>query len=300
MSIATTKNGNTGLAERFEETETIIAIPSAMSNQIRAEIDVQIATAHRFPRSASRSLAMAKSLATLSPEVARSCGYALPRAGKTIEGPSVRLAEIIAGTWQNIRVAAHISEEGERHVTVQAFCMDLETNYAVSTEVRRRITSKDGKRYNDDMIQTTCNAALSIARRNAIFQVVPRAMVDIVYFEAMECARNSIASVAEDRDKWIAHFLKKGVSEKRIYAALGVHGRDDIMIDQLMMLSGFDNSLRDGGAKLADIFPEPLPAISGVERNPEENKAAHLGRALKAKQESTLINVDASEPGSEG
>jgi hypothetical protein len=41
----------------------------------------------------------AQEMATLTPEIAASCIYALPRDGKTIEGPSARFAEVMMHAW---------------------------------------------------------------------------------------------------------------------------------------------------------------------------------------------------------
>jgi hypothetical protein len=62
----------------------------------KAEIDVQIATAHRFPRSVKAFRDEALAMVTLTEAIAEECIYALPRDGKTIEGPSARFAEVIA------------------------------------------------------------------------------------------------------------------------------------------------------------------------------------------------------------
>ena len=66
----------------------------AMVAVARAEIDTQIATARAYPRSLKRFRETATTMATLDEKTAASCFYALPRGGKSIMGPSARLAEI--------------------------------------------------------------------------------------------------------------------------------------------------------------------------------------------------------------
>jgi len=139
----------------------------------KAEVDIQIATAHRFPRVVRNSIAEALDLATITPEQAERMTYSLPRDGKTISGPSVRFAEIVAHTWGNMRAAARIIAVTDKEIVAQGVCHDLEKNVATSVEVRRRITTKDGRRFKDDMITVAGNAAASIAFRNAVFKVVP-------------------------------------------------------------------------------------------------------------------------------
>lgn len=50
----------------------------------RGEIDMQIATAKKYPRSISKFKAKALEMATLDEETAESCFYNLPREGKEI------------------------------------------------------------------------------------------------------------------------------------------------------------------------------------------------------------------------
>jgi predicted phage-related endonuclease len=73
----------------------------------RAEIDVQIATAKPVPAQRQGVARLRAQLATLDVETAEQCFYVLPR-GKTVEGPSVRLAEILASAWGNLRYGAEI------------------------------------------------------------------------------------------------------------------------------------------------------------------------------------------------
>ena len=70
---------------------------AALAALNRSEIDIQIQTAKRFPRSISQFKKTALAMATIDEETAGSMFYKVPRSGKTIEGPSVRLAARNAG-----------------------------------------------------------------------------------------------------------------------------------------------------------------------------------------------------------
>jgi hypothetical protein len=160
----------------MDESEEVLGLsegPAVLGQIHRAEIDAQVATARRYPRSVKRFLEEAKAIATLEPEIAATCFYSLPRSGKYITGPSVRLAEIVASCWTNLRTSSRIIEDTGTVVKAEAVCLDLERNNGVCITVSRRVTGKDGRRYNDDMVNVTSNAAVSIASRNAIFKVVP-------------------------------------------------------------------------------------------------------------------------------
>jgi hypothetical protein len=220
----------------------------------RAEIDVQIRTAHEFPRDVKKALAKATELSTLSQETAAECFYSLPRAGKTLMGPSVRLAEIIASTWGNLRVAVRVQDIGEREVTVCGICHDLESNVAIACEVKRRITTKDGKRFNDDMILTTANAASAVAFRNSVFKVVPKAVWHGVYDKALAASKQTQRPIAERRKLALGYFATLGVDTAKVLKTLGRAKVEDITADDLQTLTGYRNAIQEETSTAAEIF----------------------------------------------
>lgn len=234
---------------------------SFIESQSRGEVDVQIATAKRFPRSVKRFVAKATELATLDEETAQSCFYSLPRDGKNIEGPSARLAEIVAASWGNIRAQANIIDEDGGFITAQGICWDLENNVAVSTEVRRRITQKNGRRFSDDMIGVTANAACSIALRNAVFKVVPMALVRPVYRKAREVAIGNADTLNDRRQKMIAYFGKMGVRPEQICAKVEKAGIEDIGLDEIGILIGISTAIKEGDTTIDEQFPAAAPKL---------------------------------------
>lgn len=237
--------------------QTIELAPSRgyVESSTRGEVDMQVATARRFPRSVKTFKERALSLATLDEETAASCFYSLPRGGKPIEGPSARLAEIVAASWGNIRSQACVVDVDAKFVTARGTCWDLENNTAVSVEVQRRITDKNNRRYNDDMIGVTANAACAIALRNAVFKVVPMAMVKPIYDKAREVAIGNAETLVARRTKMIAHFGKMGVQPAQICAKVERTGVEDITLDDLAVLIGLSTAIKDGDATIDDAFP---------------------------------------------
>lgn len=265
MSMATPAQQMTNLPQVVEDNSELEVREPMFGNGAQAldvisrgEIDMQIATAHRFPRSVTLALAEALTLATMDEETAESCFYVLPpRSGstETIEGPSVRLAEIFASCWGNIRVASRVVAEEDRFIVAMGVCLDLQKNSFSSFEVRRRITTKHGKRYGDDMIQQTGNAAQSIARRNAIFQVIPRSYVNKVWMKAKEVAAGNLESLAKKREKWVAWFKTNNITLDRVLARLGKAGLDDIGLSEMAVLIGIATAIKDRQISADDAFP---------------------------------------------
>lgn len=221
----------------------------------RSEVTAQLDAAHRYPRKTSKFLEEAMTLATVSRAVAESCIYALPRGGKTIAGPSVRLAEICASAYGNLHVAARVLDVEEKEVVAQGVAWDLEKNLRVTVEARRRITSKNGRRYDDDMITVTGAAAGSIALRNAIFRVVPRAYVDTIYAKVREVAVGDAKTLAARREEVVERLQKIGVPKDRIFARLGMKKIEDVGLDELEVLIGLGTSIKNKEQSIDDAFP---------------------------------------------
>lgn len=235
---------------------------------VSAEIDLQIATAKRFPRSMEGFRKSAMAMATLNESVAQQCLYALPRDGKTIEGPSARLAEILVAAWGNCRAAARIVAEEREFIVAQGVFLDLETNAATTKEVRRRIVDKYGKRFSLDMVGVTGNAASSIALRNAILGGIPRALWADVYENARRVVIGDVKTLAERRHNAVEAFKPFGIVEAQICQAIGIAGRNDIGPDQLVQLAGWLNAIKDGEVDPEEIF-KPVPKAAPVQAKPE-------------------------------
>ena len=243
--------------------------------QERAQIDTQIATAKRYPRDVARVKASMLALATLDDETAAGCFYTLPTrkdGEKPIQGPSVRMAEIALSSWGNLKAASRIIGDDGKSLTAQAVVIDLEKNVSVSIEVRRRVTTKDGRRYSDDMVNTTANAACSIALRNATFRVVPQAIIKPVTEAAKRVALGDVKSITKTRSEIFERLKKKGIVEAQIFAAIGVSKMDEVDADKVTDLIGIGNAIKDGQITLEEAFPPVQPKTTF--RKPETTETA--------------------------
>lgn len=252
------------LAEDLDKTTAVVVAHS--DALVAGETQSQLAAAHSYPRSVSRFLKESQGLATLSVEVAESCMYSLPRGGKNITGPSIRLAEIMASSYGNLQVASRIVGVEATEVVAQGMAWDMEKNLRCVAEVRRRITNKNGSRYNDDMITITGNAAASIALRNAVFRVVPRAYVDSVFDVVRKTAVGEAKTLPDRRAKILERLQKMGVSQERVLSKLEVRGVDDITLEHLEFLIGLGTAIKSGDAQIDEAFPiqtAPIPAENG-------------------------------------
>jgi hypothetical protein len=223
-------------------------------------------------------------LASLDRETAEDCFYVLRRNGATgqttIEGLSVRMAEIIAGAWGNLRVQARIIGNDGKTITAQAVCHDLETNFAVSVEVKRRITDKNGKTYSDDLQVFTGNAACAIAFRNAILKVVPRAVTKKAINNIKQVALGQAIDLETSRQNCIANFAKIGVTTEMLCQYLEVKSVEEIGKEQLFELRGTWNAIKEGTTSVQETFVQPQEE----KRIAEKAKSKAQGAKERAQQ----------------
>lgn len=228
----------------------------------RSEVDIQIATAKQYPRHIPTVLNQIATLATLDAETAEDCFYVLRRAGASgsnaIEGLSVRMAEIIAGAWGNLRVQTRIIGNDGKTITAQGVCHDLETNVAVSVEVKRRITDRSGRTFSEDMQVVTGNAASAIAFRNAVLKVVPKAVTKRVIADVKQVAMGQALDLETSRQRMVDYFGKLGVTEELLLEYLEIKKREEIDKEQVFELRALANAIKEGTTTVQEAFLQPV------------------------------------------
>jgi hypothetical protein len=277
---------------------------SIMSNLTRAEIDVQIATAHQWPRSITKVMDKIKTVATLNERAADSMIYALPRANKEIVGASIRFAEAVMQAWGNCRVAARpvTINRQERFVEAEGVFHDLETNAATLARVWIRISDKEGRLFNDDMVLVTSGAAAARAKRNAILNGVPRPIWEDAYLAARQVLYGDAKTLVARRDEAFKALAGFGISPDQIFALLKIGGTADIDLDRLLVLRGMWTGLKNKDVTTEELLgplagtvkpsavkpsrkkPDAATPKEGV-RSPAEEKEAPSSPAGEGKDE---------------
>lgn len=288
-----------------EDTVESTELVSTTEAQQRAEIDVQIATAKKYPRQISRFEEDVKGMVLKNAAVARTCMYAVPRGGKKIEGASVRFAELLASTWGNCRVASRIVEVGEESVTVQGVFQDVQRNVVFSSDVTRGILKSDGTRFKEDMVINTINAASAIARRNATLQGVPRPLWEPIYREARGVAAGIGKSIDEKRANMYALCAEGGVDKKQLHKYLNIRSESDVDIETMIFVAGVVNAAEQDGCTLKEMF-EIESAELGTQQNvtasplnnppPEDKSSGSASDASAAPTKGELFSKDDDRP----
>ena len=227
----------------------------------KANVDVQVSTAKQFPRNVTRAIQNSIVMATIDPETAQMMRYALPRGGKPITGPSVHLAKLIVSNWGNVRAEAKVVQITDSQVVSRGTCWDLENNVATAIEVRRNIKGKNGQRFSDDMITVVGNAANSIAFRNAVFSVIPKAVTDKVYKAAQECITGDLsdeAKLLQKRTNCLKFFNDEyGITEEEVIKLCGKQTVNQIKAEEIALMLGIYQSLKDGDTTVEEVM-EPI------------------------------------------
>lgn len=273
--------------------------PATSSALATTEIDLQISTAKNYPRKVEtflpRALALVKAHMAQTKNPSEGLVYSIPRGGKKIEGPNVRLSEIIVHTFGNCRIGARPIAEDENFVTSQGVFHDLEANIAITFEVRRRIRDSHGQRYNDDMITTTANAASAIAYRNAALKGIPKT-IWWPLFEAAKKAQGGTDKELSGNVKIALEYCDKcKIPRAAVLSTLGVKSEKEIDTEKLSELRGILTAAKDGDTTLEVAFGlkgngGARPA-SNVKEKPAKQKKEDDDKPITKDQAMTLATL---------
>lgn len=244
-----------------------------------AELDRAIVTAKRYPRDLAQVREDTLYYAAADQETAEDCFFALPRKKKNektglmedveIEGEGIRLAEIMVNSWGNIKFGKRIIgiDKVAKKITAQAVVFDLQRNVFASVDETRNICNNKGQLFSEELITTTGRAAMSIALRNAIFQVIPKVFFKNIIKEIKLVASGAKkGTMVKDEDwkpqpldvrakKAVQFFVNWGISQERVLHAISVKSIEDITEEKLQTLTGIRSGVNQGEVNLVDAFP---------------------------------------------
>jgi hypothetical protein len=229
----------------------------------RASIDIQVSTAKQYPRSISTFLNNCIGAATIDRETAESLFYSVPvgkdgNGQKFVKGPSIRLAELVAAFYKNLRYQTDIIGQDGKGVTARAIVFDLENNTARSITHTESIIDKYGKPYSDRQQERIKDVAQSKALRKALFTVVPMALVKPIILAAERVIAGDAKGIEERRKALVAWLDSLKIDKKRVWNAMGVAGIADLTPEHIIELGGIYNAIKNGDTTVDDAFP-PIP-----------------------------------------
>jgi hypothetical protein len=206
------------------------------------------------------------------------------------EGESIRLAEIVAATYQNLRVGAIITDVTPRQVKAVGIAHDLEGNYAVRAEVVESTVDKHGNPFSERMRLVVAKAAQSKAMRDAIFRVVPKSLCKPVTNTAKQIALGEGLTMDQRRANAQEWITRLAVDPERVWNALGVGGVEELGTEELLLMAGLKTAIADNDISIDEAFP-PLTNSDNSDEKGVNGLKARMA-AAKAKKESDEDPLD--------
>lgn len=245
-----------------------------------AEAQSKLYIAKTFPRDEMKAYnRMMEACARES--LASKAFYKFPRAGQTIEGPTIRFAEELARCWGNIDYGIKELSQDDGKSEMQAYAWDLETNtQSVQNFTNPHKREKSDKKTRQVIMEDLTsqrdiyenNANMATRRLRArILAVLPAWYVD----DAINACKATLAGEGKapfvDRVKnLINNFNRIGIDSDTIKKYLK-HDVVEIDTDEFIDLVGIFNSIKTGERKASEWFsPDNSPS-----------KTAELTEALK-------------------
>lgn len=112
-------------SQQTMDQQSVLAQSSASREM--EEVKGAIFLAKQFPRNYFESEKRIQD-ACKRPSLATTATYAYKRGSSKVEGPSIRLAEVLAQNWGNLSYGIQELEQRDGESVAKAYCWDLETN----------------------------------------------------------------------------------------------------------------------------------------------------------------------------
>lgn len=264
------------------------------SRQI-AEMQSKIFLAKQFPRNIEETRNRILQ-ACQNPRLADVATFSYPRAGETIKGGSIRLAEMIAQNFGNFMCGVSELQQKDGESTVKAFAWDVETNFSdekIFTIKHERKSGKFTKKLTDsrDIYEIVANQAAR-RKRACIFAVIPKYIVDeaVEACEKTQAQRIGQRSIEDVRKDVFAAFYKLSdmVTQEKLAAVVG---RDFDAMDypDVLRLKRLYTAIREGFVKIDDALnlggEQPPEEMSKEERESLDALNKDLGAVKSGTQQ---------------
>ena len=252
---------------------------ATMVEQSRAVAEVQAAVvvAQQCPRSVSAAIT-AMEEACAQPELASRAFFSYPRAGETVNGPSVHLARELARCWGNVQhgITELARDDGRGESEMQAWAWDVQTNTRSSNTfiVPHKRDTKKGVRELTDMRDIYENNANNGARRlrEAIFSVLPAWYSARAQSLCQATIENGGGRpLAQRVADAVKAFERYRVSPARLAAKFGRASVDELTATDVAQLGVIYDSLKQGTVTVDDEFEPEQARITPGDLAPPKN-----------------------------
>lgn len=277
------------LSEQFNQQNQPSVLAQSSSSREMEEVKGQIFMSRQLPRNVFQSEQRILD-ACKRPSLARTAIYSYPRGGTKVEGPSIRLAEVLAQNWGNMAFGVKELEQREGESVAMAYAWDLETN----VRQEKVFTVKHSKKANgnikklDDPRDIYEHVANNGARRlrSCILGIIPGDIVETAIEECNRTLQGNNKGPLKDR---VANALKAfkekyRVTQEIVESRFGYNADAFTEYDYMDLIKIF-NSLKDGMSKVEDWF----------DKKPKKESNSGLADAFKDEQKSENKKDDESD-----
>ncbi|WP_249878193.1 hypothetical protein [Niallia circulans] len=280
------------LSLQYNQQQQSSVLAQSSSSREMEEVKGQIFMAKQFPRNVfdaeQRILDNCK-----RPALAEQAVYSYPRGGSKVEGPSIRLAEVLAQNWGNLSFGVKELEQRPGESVAMAYAWDLETNVRqekIFTVPHSRKVGKTIKKLDDprDIYEMVANQGARRVRA-CVLSIIPGDIVDKAVEECNRTLTGQNKSPLKDR---VGNALKAfkdnhRVTQQMIEARFGYNVDSFSERDYLDLIKIF-NSLKDGMSKVDDWFSKGQET-----KKAEKEKSSTLAESFK--EEKGADKVDGKE-----
>lgn len=235
-----------------------------------AEVQAAVIMAKKFPR--DPIAAMDRILqACARPTLAEDAQYQYAKGGQDIQGPSIRLAEVLAQNWGNMAAGITILSSEDDKSECIAYAWDMETNFRDEkrfTVKHWRDTKSGGYKIKDEREIYELAANMGARRKRAcILAVIPGDVVEAAVNQCDVTLKAKMDITPEFIKSVLAAFAKLGVAQDQIEKR--IQRRIDTLTPALaMQLKKIQTSLKDGMSEVADWFDpvegDPAKGAAGL------------------------------------
>lgn len=250
------------------------------------EVKAAIFMAKQFPRDQQAAFNRIMQ-ACQRKKLAEEAEYEFPRGGTKVNGPSIRLAEVLAQNWGNIDYGLIELEQrnGESHVMAYAWDMETNTRRQMTFTVKHERKAKGTiNRLEDprDIYEMVANQGAR-RMRACILGVIPGDIVDAALERCRQTLKEGYTEPLADRiRKALQQFDEKfGVKPEMVEKYIGCKVESFTENDYIRLRNIF-KALRDGMAKREDYFDFRTSADFESETEKQFKVAQEKSKSKKA------------------
>lgn len=231
-----------------------------------AEVQSKMIVARMNPRNEKKALDRILQACTRQ-NLAEKALYSYNRGGTDVSGPSIRLAEAIAQSWQNLDFGIRELEQRDSESTVEAYAWDMENNVSQRKTFQvphiRYSRSKGNTKLSDprDIYEMVANQGAR-RMRACIIGIIPGDVIDSAVKQCEETLKAKVKVTPELIQSLIQKFEEFNVTREMLEARIQRH-IEAITPALVIQLGKIYNSLKDGMSAVGDWFEFKSTAQEG-------------------------------------